>query len=103
MDVLSDDRLFNIKLYSNLEKQIARSDDTDTALRRFTRVVQSSAQAKLAAHRKHGTHQITVNKGVVDHFVNLEGENALSVEDGWHASNGRFIAGLHILRGSIPS
>jgi hypothetical protein len=91
----------DVKLYKQLERIVARSDPTQEVLRRFTAVLASSARARLARHRKRGKHTITTRKGAVDHFVNLEGEAALSIENGWHADDGSFVRGLDILKGAL--
>lgn len=91
----------DVKLYKQLERVVARSQPTQDVLRRFTAVIASSARARLARHRKQGTHTIALRKGAVDHFVNLEGEAALSIENGWHAKNGTFVRGLDILKGAL--
>lgn len=90
-----------IKLYKNLEKVIAHSDDTEQALGDHAFVILGKARGRLAGHRKQGTHKVTQTKGSVDHFVNLEGEAALSVENGWHTKSGGFVKGLDIVKGAI--
>jgi hypothetical protein len=97
----------NIKLYKSLEREIAHTDEVDQILRKQARVLQSAAQARLARHRRTGEHHITVNKGSVDHFVNLEGPAAMSLEEGHFVANGSntdeiiHVGGLHILRGLL--
>lgn len=88
----------NIKIYANLEKVVARSADVDTALRRQASVIASVAQAELARHRRTGEHHIERTKGLVDHYVNLVGPVAMSVEEGHFAEDGSFVDGLHIMR-----
>lgn len=95
-----------INLYSNLERSIAYTDDVEAALGDEAFKITLTARGKLASHRKTGEHRITQTKGKLDHFVNLEGPSALSVEEG-HFSNSHteiiYVDGLHILRDSIGS
>jgi hypothetical protein len=91
----------DVNLYKNLERDVARSLETQDALRRFSGVIASAAQARLARHRKTGEHQITRTQGKVDHFVNLEGPASLSVEVGHITKSGKFVEGLHILGGTL--
>lgn len=89
----------NVNLYKNLEKVLAQGDECQEHMTRHARVLASAAQARLARHHKTGTHGIVVRKGDVDHFINLEGPAALSVEVGHIAPNGEFVEGLHIVGG----
>lgn len=87
-----------VKIYANLEKVVARTADVDAALRRQAAVIASSAQAELSRHRKTGEHHIERTKGLVDHYVNLVGPAALSVEEGWLTDDLTLVPGLHIMR-----
>ena len=91
----------NIKLYANLERVMAHQDDTEGALGDAAFEILGRARTKLAAHTKTGEHRITQTKGKLDHYVNLEGEAPLSVEEGHHAKDGTWVEGLHVLRESI--
>lgn len=94
----------NINLYARLESTIAHSDDIEAILGDEAFKVTTVARGKLAGHRKTGEHRITQTKGRVDHFVNLEGPSALSVEEGHWAGEGvnkHWVEGLHVLRDSI--
>jgi hypothetical protein len=97
----------DIKLYANLERTIARQDDTEAALGDEAFIITQRARAKLAEHRKTGTHKITQTKGNVDHYVNLVGgdeDDALALEEGHFVAEATFmdyVDGLHILRDSI--
>jgi hypothetical protein len=90
-----------IRLFKNLERTIAHTDDVEGILGDFAFEILGRARANLARHHKHGTHRVTQDKGTVDHFVNLEGPAALSVENGWHKKDGGFVKGLDILKGAI--
>ena len=94
----------NINLYKRLEATIAHSDEVESILGDEAFKVTAAARGKLAGHRKTGEHRVTQTKGRVDHFVNLEGPSALSVEEGHWVGNGvdkRWVEGLHVLRDSI--
>jgi len=91
--------MHDIKFRASLEKIVARlpeleSQMGDIAFEKLT----TPARARLVAHKKTGTHRITQTKGLVDHFVNLEGEAAISVELGHHNHRGgEFVPGIHVL------
>lgn len=93
-----------INLYSKMERTLAHQDDVEAILGDEAFKITLVARGKLAEHRKTGEHRITQTKGTVDHFVNLEGGNALSVEEG-HFSNSHteiiYVDGIHVLRDSI--
>lgn len=95
-----------INLYKGMERTIANSDEVEAILGDAAYPITIRARALLGRHRKTGDHRITQTKGKVDHFVNLEGSAAVSVEEG-HFTNagnyqvGEFVEGLHILRDSI--
>jgi len=73
--------------------------------------VRGKAEAKLARHRDTGRAKVTLTRGQVDSFVNLDDPAALSIEFG-HAQeiewqeNGdssievRWVDGLHIITGA---
>jgi|SRR5882757_6075811 len=94
----------NIQLSSRLEKIIASSNEVEGLLGDEAFQIAGRARANLAPHRKHSDHRITQTKGKIDHFVNLEGPAALSVEEG-HFSNSNseivYVEGLHVLRDAI--
>jgi len=92
----------NIVLYRRLERNIAHTDEVEAALGDHAFVILAQARSILAGHRKTGEHKVTQTKGNVDHFVNLEGPAALSVEEGWHNERtGTFVRGLDILKGAL--
>lgn len=91
----------NIRLNKSLEKVIAHGDEVERALGDIGFGVLQRARSNLAKHHKTGSHKITQTKGNVDHYINLEGEAALSVENGWHTSDGLFVKGLDIVKGAI--
>lgn len=92
----------DIVLYRRLERTIAHTDEVERALGDHAFSILAKARSALAGHRKTGNHRVTQTKGNVDHFVNLEGDAPLSVEQGWHnARTGTFVRGLDILKGAI--
>lgn len=98
----------DIKLYKTMERTISHTDEVEAALGDHAYPILIRARALLDRHRKSGEHKITQTKGKVDHFVNLEGPAALSVEEG-HFVNigdyavGEFVEGLHVLRDALGS
>lgn len=98
--------MLNVKLYARLERVIAHTDEVERALGDIAFGITQKARSNLARHRKTGTHKITQTKGKVDHFVNLVGEAALSVENGHFTDpvatgEFRFIRGLNIVKDAI--
>src|SRR5882672_1565902 len=94
----------DVRVYKTAEKSVALTQEVDEILRRHAGVIRSAAMARLARHRKTGTHKITVSKERIDHFVHLKGRAALSVEEGHWAGEGgarRFVRGLDIVKGAI--
>jgi hypothetical protein len=97
-----------IRLYANLERTIAHTDELEAQLGDFAYTILIRARGNLARHHRRGEHRVTQTKGKVDHFVNLEGPAPMSVEEG-HFLGGfyantesiRFVEGLHILRDAI--
>jgi len=90
-----------IKLYVNLERVIAHSQEMEQILGDEAFQILMRARENLAPHHRTGEHKVTQTKGKVDHFVNLEGQAALAVEKGWHDKQGQFHPGLRILRRAI--
>lgn len=96
-----------IRLYAGLERVIAHTDELESQLGDFAYSITLRARGNLARHHKTGAHRVTQTKGRVDHYVNLEGPSALSIEEGhfvggFYASGvPRFVDGLHILRDAI--
>lgn len=96
-----------VKIFANLEKEIAHSVETESILGDEAFQILGRARANLAKHKKTGEHRITQTKGKVDHFVNLEGPAALSVEEGhfvggqYKGDEPKFVDGLHILRDAV--
>lgn len=92
----------NIRIYANLERVIAQHVETEQALGDAAHKILSKARARLERHRKSGAHRITQTKGRIDHFVNLVGPAAMSIEEGHHhARSGEWVEGLRILDGAI--
>lgn len=85
-----------VKLFSNLEREIAHSDEVEGILGDHAFEILTRARANLAAHTKTGKHKVTQTKGKVDHFVNLEGPAAVSVELGHFDRNGNWVRGIGI-------
>lgn len=89
-------------LFSNLERNIAHTEDVESALGDAAFKVTLIAREILARHRHLGEHRITQTKGIVDHYVNLEGPAAVSVEVGHHNHwDGKWVEGLHILKKAV--
>jgi hypothetical protein len=94
----------NINIYATCERTIAHSPEVEQALGDEAFKITVLARSKLASHFHDGDHRITQTKGKVDHFVNLEGPSALSVEEGHFSGKGLntvYVEGLHILRDSV--
>jgi hypothetical protein len=91
--------MHNIRLNSNLERTIARSEELEEQIGDITfEKLFQPASRRLASHRETGKHKITQTKGTVDHFVNLEGVAAMAVEVGHHNHrDGEFVPGIHVL------
>lgn len=95
-----------VNIYKTAPRTIANSDEVEAILGDHAYPIMLRARANLSRHRKTGEHKITQTKGKVDHFVNLEGPAAVSVEEG-HFTNagdyavGEFVEGLHVLRDAI--
>lgn len=68
--------------------------------------IKGIAEGRLAAHRKTGSHQVSVSHGDVDSFVNLDGPAVLSVEFGhwvkgkYERSTPKKVPGLYIITGA---
>lgn len=96
-----------VRLYSGLERIIAHSDEVEGILGDFSYDILLRARARLSRHTKSGAHRVTQTKGKVDHFVNLEGPAAMSLEVGhwvegaFEGDEPKFVEGLWILRDSI--
>lgn len=95
----------NIKLYANLEYQIAHSEEVEADLGDRAFRVALAARARLASHTRTGATHVTQTKGKVDHYVNLEStspEVSMSIEEGHvNKRTGQMVDGLHILRDSL--
>lgn len=90
------------KLYANLERTIAHSDEVERILgdHAFDKLL--IARARLARHKHLGEHRVTQTHGGVDFYINLEGPAAVSVEEGHHNHwDGSWVEGLHIVKGAI--
>lgn len=99
-----------IRLRANLERVIAHTEELEAQMGDITYGITIRARANLAKHRRSGEHKVTQTKGQVDHYVNLIGPAALSLEEGhfvkgFYHGPGRgewkFVQGLHILRDAI--
>lgn len=90
------------RLYTNLERVIAHHQDTEAGLGDSAFLVTQIARERLARHRKLEEHRITQTKGQVDHYVNLVGPAAVSVELGHHNHwDGSWVEGIHVLRDAV--
>jgi len=88
----------NVRVYKNLNRTIARHVDTQAALEAVQAERAARAEARLAQHRKTGTHRVTTSRGQVDRFVSLEGPAALSLDVGFHhARSGEWVEGIHAI------
>lgn len=96
-----------VRLYPRLERTIAHSDEVEGILGDHAYDIFLLARARLSAHTKSGAHKVTQTKGKVDHFVNLEGPAALSLEVGhwvggaYEGEDAQYVEGLRILLDSI--
>jgi hypothetical protein len=90
------------RLFSNLERVVAHTEDVEAGVGDATFLVTQIARERLSRHRHLGEHKITQTKGKVDHYVNLVGPAAVSVELGHHNHwDGSWVEGLHILDDAI--
>lgn len=99
-----------VRIFSQLERVVAHSDEVEGILGDHAYDIFVQARTGLARHQKTGEHRITQTKGKVDHYVNLVGPAALSLEEG-HLVSGfykgpgaaewKFVDGLHILRDAM--
>lgn len=91
-----------VRLFSRLEFLISHTDEVESALGDATFEITLRARDRLARHKKLGDHRVTQTKGKVDHYVNLEGPAAMSVEEGHHNHRGGgWVEGLEIVQGAI--
>lgn len=96
-----------VKLYTRLERVIANSEAVEGILGDETFEILNKARANLARHKKTGSHKVTQTKGKVDHYVNLEGPAALSLEEGhfvkgaYESTEPTYVPGLNILKDAI--
>lgn len=94
--------MHNVKLYPRLESIVAHSDELEEQMGDITFALTLAARGLFAKHHKTGEHRITQTKGRVDHFVNLEGEAAVSVELGhYNARTKTFTPGIHVLEAAV--
>ena len=99
-----------VRLFANLETVIAHTEELEAQLGDIAFGITTKARANLARHKKTGQHRITQTKGRVDHYVNLVGPAAMSVEEG-HLVSGfysgpgagewKYVSGLHVLRNAL--
>lgn len=85
-----------VKLFANLEREIARSNEVEGILGDHAFEILVRGRANLARHTKTGKHKITQTKGKVDHYVNLEGPAAVSVELGHFDRHGNWVRGIGV-------
>ena len=67
------------------------------------KTIKREAEARLAMHRYYKDNnaaEITMTRGDVDTFVNLEDPAAIPIEFGWRTPKGKFVPGLHIITGA---
>lgn len=96
-----------VRLFANLERVVANSDEVEGILGDESFEILTKARANLAQHKKTGSHKVTQTKGKVDHYVNLEGPAALSLEEGhfvkgsYESAEPTYVPGLNILKDAI--
>ena len=92
----------NVKVYARVATVVAHSDELESILGDLTYEVFLDAKANLARHHKTGQHRVTQTKGRVDHYVNLEGPDALAVEVGHHHNKSyEWVEGIHVLTDAL--
>lgn len=88
----------------SLNRMIGKLEGVQLELELEAFKIYDKAVALMAEHRKTGEHDITMSKGRIDHYVNLEGPGALSLEvghfDGYKGRR-RFVEGIHVLLRSL--
>lgn len=84
-----------------LERVAAVASETRAELDRHQQAIAARARGNLAGVRDQGRHTVTVSKGAVDRFVNLEGPAALAVEVGHVTRGGTVVRGANVLRNSL--
>lgn len=82
----------------SVESQIAHLPGVVSAVSRKGAEIAARASANLAAHFYEGRHTITIEQGVTDTTVSMEGPGAMAVEYGHHLEGHAPVAGLRILR-----
>lgn len=96
-----------VRVFPTAVWDVAHSSEVEAILGDEAYQILVRARGNLAKHKKTGQHRITQTKGQVDHFVNLEGPSALSVEEGhfvggsYKGDEPKYVSGLHILRDAI--
>lgn len=86
----------------SINRHAARTDEVEAVLGDIAFEILGRARARLEQHRKTGTHKVTQTKGVVDHYINLEGPAAVAIENGHHdPRTGEWVEGLGILDGAL--
>lgn len=96
-----------VKIYVTAPRDVSHSNEVEAILGDEAFRILVRARGNLAKHKKTGEHRVTQTKGKVDHFVNLEGPAALSVEEGhfvggqYKGDEPKFVDGLHILRDAV--
>lgn len=85
-----------------MNKTISHLGGVKAELRKEANIIADIANVRLAPHRKTGAAHITVSHGIVDYYVSLVDEAALSIEFGHYlgrqelGTRRRFVRGLHL-------
>src|SRR5690606_15798559 len=91
-----------------VNRRVVRQPGVRAATYEAAQEIGAKARANMARHRFHGNetdHEVTVTRGRVDAFVNLEGPAPGAVEIGhWYKGNlgvtPKFVPGLYIITGA---
>ena len=82
----------------DLNERIAKMRGVRAAITLNANQLEQNAKTIRAQHFVTGQLKVTHTRGTLDHFVNLEDPNVLSIEYGhFTRGGGRFVRGLHIL------
>lgn len=84
---------------ANVASIVAHLPGVIAAVRKRGDMIAARASANLGAHFYEGRHVITVEQGLTDTTISMEGPGAMAVEYGWNAGEGHApVRGLRILR-----
>lgn len=92
--------------WTAMNRVISHEEGVKAAVHQRAATIAGKAEAKLLRHRDTGAAKVTVTKGDVDSFVNLEDKAALSIEFGhwvrgkYETHEPKYVPGLYILTGA---